>query len=237
MYSRNPMDGRDDAISIASVWGLAKSVVDGTIPSDLFVVRRGPPMAVARREIKDKDAKYVCDAGEGVCREESTQAERSEPSLTDDQILALASMAVRLEEHYGSPQDIEWAVGRRGNLYLLQCRPLQQLEPARGEMAPAPETGTVAGTDEGLLARGGVTASPGAASGPVFVARKELDALRFPDGAVLVTAQALPRWASLPWSRSRAASPATWPTWPGSSGFRPCSTSGPRPRPWPRARS
>jgi pyruvate,water dikinase len=48
-----------------------------------------------------------------------------------------------------------------------------------------------------LILRGGLTASPGAASGQVFIVKKDMDALRFPEGAILVTSQALPRWASI----------------------------------------
>ena len=86
-------------------------------------------------------------------------------------------------------QDVEWALDEKGEIIILQCRPLrQQSRATRGEYdISAPEA----------IVSGGVTGSPGAGFGPVFVVRKESEALLFPVGAILVVRQALPRWAVL----------------------------------------
>jgi pyruvate,water dikinase len=115
------------------------------------------------------------------------------PSLNDDQIMELARVAVEIETYYGAPQDIEWAVDEEGEIYILQSRPLQQRAVEAGT-AKAVESGIA---EDAIILRGGATASPGVAHGPVFVVRKNSDALLFPDGAVLVASQALPRWAAL----------------------------------------
>jgi pyruvate,water dikinase len=193
MYSRNPIDIHDDSIFINSAWGLPKAVVDGTIDCDLFVVARKAPMRIVHADIYDKERKFVCYPLEGVCRIDLTGETRNEPSLTSDQALQLAEIAVQLENHYGSPQDIEWAVGLDGRVYVLQCRPLQQTEVTRYEIPAALKRDTKAA----VLASGGITASPGAACGPVFRVESGLDVLAFPQGAVLVARQALPSWASL----------------------------------------
>ena len=192
LYSRNPLNIRDDSLFINSVWGLAKSVVDGSVASDLFVVSRKRPLSILKREIPKKDRKFVCDSGEGVRRADLTEEESAFPSITEDQVLELAEIGLKLEDSYGSPQDIEWAVTSDGALCLLQCRPLQQIEP-EPRRAEKPETAE----DESVLLQGGVTASPGVASGAAFLVEKNADVLRFPEGAVLVTAQSLPRWAAL----------------------------------------
>lgn len=193
MYSTNPLDIRDCSIFINSVWGLPKAVVDGSVDPDVIVVNRGDPMVVAEKQIKDKPLQYICYADEGVCRMELTADKGSSQSITDEQALALAEMAVKLEEYYGSPQDIEWAVGADGSIYVLQCRPLQQFgNGTTKEIATAERS-----VDARVLAAGGVTAAPGVAAGPVFIVKSDVDKLRFPDGAVLVTAQSLPRWAPL----------------------------------------
>ena len=67
------------------------------------------------REIAVKSNKFVCYPDEGVCRRDTTGPERTQASLTDDQALDLARLAFRLEEHYGTPQDIEWAIDRSGD--------------------------------------------------------------------------------------------------------------------------
>jgi pyruvate,water dikinase len=243
MYSRNPLDIRDDGVVINSLWGLPKAVVDGSAATDLFVVSRGDSMAVRERAIPVKDQKFVCYPEEGVCRLEVTGEESRMASLTDDQVKELARLAVRIEAYYKRPQDIEWALDRAGSVLILQCRPLLQKAEkrpsdndsplpwregtkGRGKSAGAPTLAPQGGGEfevvgeaerernpdqskdarAKVLVRGGVTASTGVGSGPVFIARKDMDALHFPAGGVLVTEQSLPRWATL---LSRAAAVVT----------------------------
>lgn len=193
MYSRNPLDARDASVFINAVWGLPTAVVDGSTPTDLFVVERGKDgPALRERSIKRKFERTVPDEGEGLRREAVEDHRAEQPALTDAQALELAELAARLEEAYGGAQDIEWAVDQEGRVMLLQCRPLTQT-PQPPDEAPAGRA--VEGAEE--LFAGGTAASGGVGAGPVFVARREIDALRFPDGGVLVTPMALPRWAAL----------------------------------------
>ena len=192
MYSRNPVDTRDSSILINSTWGLPKSIVDGSTAADRFVFARGDPPELVSRVIPRKDHKLVSLPHEGISRLNLGAEEAGSPSLTDDQARELARLALLLEGLYGLPQDIEWALEPDGSVVVLQCRQLEQREPGAGPGVEIPEE-----EDRAVLLRGGVTASPGVAAGPVYVVRKDMDALRFPDGGVLVAVQALPRWAAL----------------------------------------
>ncbi len=200
-YTRNPLNVRDDSVFINSVAGLPNAIVDGSADSDVFMVSRGERMDIIQREVAVKRTKFICNPDEGVSRVDLPEKLAARPSLNDDQILELAVMAVSIEEHYGLPQDIEWAYDRSGIL-LLQARPLQQTEDILSSVA---ETGDQELPETVILA-GGVSASPGVGHGQVFIAKKDMDALRFPKGAVLVAAQAQPRWATL---MSRAAAVVT----------------------------
>ncbi len=193
VYSRNPVNVRDDSTLVHSAWGLPKPVVDGRTPADLFVIAQGTPPEIRHREIPDKEQKFVCYPDEGICRMDMTGEEGSRPSISDAQALELARLALQLEDYFAVPQDIEWAVGPSGAITVLQCRPLQQKE-ARDAMPEKEVDKAAAGP---VLLQGGVTASPGTAAGPVFAVHKDMDALQFPDGAVLIAAQSLPRWAPL----------------------------------------
>jgi pyruvate,water dikinase len=191
MYSRNPVNIRDDAIIINSAWGLPKSVVDGSFIPDLYVISRGEPMKVQGKEIAVKDQKYACYPGEGVSRLEIDDDSRSQASIDDGQALLLAQLAVRLEIYYGVPQDIEWAIDKEGAIIILQCRPLKQV----GDHAVT-GAGTAREEEERpVILKGGVSASPGAGAGRVFIVKRDMDILQFPEGGVLVAAQSLPRWA------------------------------------------
>lgn len=153
-----------DVVSIHAVAGLAASAVDGSAPYELYRVGRQPPFSV----------------------------ERAGGLLSSEQVREVARAALRLEEHFGSPQDVEWSYDRAGRLVILQSRPLDSaaLHEAENDHASG-----VAGQEP--LLRGEVTASRGAGSGPVHLVRSKLELLQFPKGAVLVTQVPYPDWAVL----------------------------------------
>ncbi len=202
MYSSNPIDIRDNRITINAVWGLPTPVVNGSAASDLFIITRDEPAVITRKDIPFKEQKFTCYPEEGVCRVESTAEEAQSPSISDEKAKELARLALGLEAYYGSPRDIEWAIQADGSIVVLQCRPL--LRKATHDVpdlmgAMDQEMGTV-------ILQGGFKASPGVAAGPVYMIQRDMDAMQFPEGAVLVAAQSLPRWATL---LSRAAAVIT----------------------------
>jgi len=192
-YSSNFLDTWGKSVVINSVWGLPKPVVDGSTSSDLFLVSREDPLKIISKEVAFKDQKFICYAEEGVCRMDLTGEMGDKPSLSDGQALEVARLALDLEEYYGAPQDIEWALKPDGSIIILQCRPLQDA----GRMGGLDGKGSLRKGPWPVLMEGGFTASPGAAAGPAFIVKKDADILRFPEGAVLVTTQALPRLAVL----------------------------------------
>ncbi len=199
IYTRNPVDMTDDSIFINAAWGLPKLVVDGSDVCDLLVVSRKEPMEVVREDIKAKERTFVCLPDEGVCRMELAGDKKNIAAIAHQRAIELAELAVKIEQYYAMPQDIEWAVTEDGTVYILQCRPLQQMQGGKKDLPEA----AFESEHANVIVKGGITASPGAACGEVYLADKGIDILRFPEGAVLVTRQALPRWASL-LSRSAA---------------------------------
>ncbi len=192
MYTQNPLDSKDDAIYINSTWGLPKAVVDGNDLCDLFVVSRDDALTIQRREVREKGYQVVCFEGEGCIRTATDGSLANKPSLTDEQVRDLADHAIRIEQYYETPQDIEWAIDVEGKIYILQSRPLQQME------AVLPDANLdLKRFESSLLVEGGINASPGVACGKVFKVSKKVDILQFPEGAILVVEQALPTWAPL----------------------------------------
>ncbi len=192
IYSKNPLEARDDRIFIHSVFGLPKAVVDGSVAADLLIVSRNHPPQIVKKHIAEKQQKFVCYPDEGVCKLEIVGGEGFLASIADHTAVELAHIALRIEDHYGVAQDIEWALDDKGEIVILQCRPLRQ-----GTALTERGQNECVIPDCEAIVSGGLTASPGAGFGPVFVVRKEGEALRFPRGAVLVVKQALPRLAAL----------------------------------------
>lgn len=173
LYSRAPDDPRSPFVIIQAAPGLAAAVVDGSGASEQLRVSRTAPHLI-------------------LSRQPASQASESRPTLSEAQAAELAAAGLRLEEHFGAPQDIEWSFDRSGLLYILQSRPLGH---HAGEEIQ--EISMVANDLPEPLLAGGVCASRGVGCGPVFTVRSSLDLLRFPKGAVLVIETPYPDWASL----------------------------------------
>lgn len=185
-YTSDPQDATDRRIRISAAVGLPKAVVDGRFDADLFVVDRDRRAVVQRRIVSQKTA-FVLRPGEGILRQDVPPDVADRPVLTDDQVLAIADIASRLEDHFQTPQDVEWAVLADGRIVVLQARPMHHTV----VLAAAPN---IEGTP---LVSGGVCVSPGVAGGRVSWVRSDREALKMPNGAVLVIDYPDPRWAAL----------------------------------------
>ncbi|MBO1755471.1 phosphoenolpyruvate synthase [Allobranchiibius sp. CTAmp26] len=132
MFTIDTESGFSDAVFITSSYGLGEAVVQGAVNPDEFYVykpalRAGKP-AVLKRGLGSKATKmvYTKDATVGKTIEfvDVDEKERGRLSLTDDEVQELATHALKIEEHYGRPMDIEWGKdGVDGKLYVLQARP------------------------------------------------------------------------------------------------------------------
>ncbi|MCB5291106.1 PEP/pyruvate-binding domain-containing protein [Arthrobacter sp. SO3] len=137
MFTANPANGRRDQLVISAAWGLGESVVSGTVSTDDIVVEAGTGRVLSRRTADKATMTVYADHG---TREQPVPAERRHQPVLDDRAAAeLARYGTRIMEHFGVPQDIEWA--RAGDqFFILQSRPITALpEPA----ADAPDTWTV----------------------------------------------------------------------------------------------
>ena len=94
---------------------------------------------VVRRTIAAKDVEYVPgEDGRGAMRVDVPAERREAPSLDDEQLAELAAVARRVERHFGGHQDIEWAIGHGGELFIVQSRPVTAMtKPAAAAGASA----------------------------------------------------------------------------------------------------
>ncbi|HJV12944.1 MAG TPA: PEP/pyruvate-binding domain-containing protein [Propionibacteriaceae bacterium] len=127
MFTANPSNGRRDQVVISAAWGLGESVVSGSVNTDNIVVRK-PDGAVESSETADKAVMTV--PAERRTQERPVPAEqRRQPVLSDSAAAELAGYGTRIEDHYGAPQDIEWALAN-GQFFILQARPITALPEA-----------------------------------------------------------------------------------------------------------
>lgn len=192
MYSADPGSANQEQVVINAVWGLGKSVVDGSSTPDLILLSKTNPPRILKKEIHPKAQKFVCQPEEGIELLPVAEEEKEAQAINDEQAGVLAELALRLERHFGVPQDIEWVFEKDGSVKIMQSRPLM----IQGQAATAGESPPEE-IDLPVLLSGGVSASPGVACGPAFLVETTVDLLQFPEGAVLVARNPLPQWASL----------------------------------------
>ncbi len=124
VFSANPITGSRDEIVINASWGLGESIVGGTVTPDTFIVRKAD-LAVMQRVIADKQRMTV-SAPRGTREVDVPRFLRKEAALNDEQVVEMAKLARTLEATMEHPVDVEAAYAR-GELYVLQCRPITTL--------------------------------------------------------------------------------------------------------------
>jgi pyruvate,water dikinase len=125
-FTAHPVTGERDRVVINSSWGLGEAIVSGRVTPDSFVVEK-ESLALLERDIYEKELAIYPHPDAGGTIEVRPDCERAAaPSLRDDEAREVARLAVAVERHFGSPQDVEWGKAG-GQVYLLQSRPITTL--------------------------------------------------------------------------------------------------------------
>ncbi len=190
MYTRDPF-GRDPSImKIGATWGLGEPLVSGEGQHDVFLLSR-ETTDIVHQEIHTKDHRLVLSGAGGVRLEVTDGEDRERACVDDDTLRAVARLGLALEDHFGSPQDVEWSLGQDGALHVLQSRPLNLEAPPKAPLVEPSDA-----SQHPILLRGGTVASPGVASGTVIVVGGGA-ATDLPENAILVARVASPKHAVL----------------------------------------
>ncbi|MDN3556318.1 phosphoenolpyruvate synthase [Halomonas maura] len=198
MFTLDTESGYRDAVFVTASWGLGETVVQGAVNPDEFYVHKptlaaGRP-AVLRRNLGSKLIKMIytddASAGKSVETVDVPLADRARFCIDDEQVMALARQAMTIEEHYGRPMDIEWALdGDDGSLYIVQARPetvVSQQEGGKLERFQLKEKGRTLVTGRAIGQRIG--------RGTVKVVFSPDDMDKVHAGDVLVTDMTDPDW-------------------------------------------
>jgi len=144
IFTLNPVTGDTKQIVIEGNYGLGEAVVSGSVTPDDFVVDK-VSLRITERRLAKKNIQYVRDLKTGhTVHEEVPEEKQQLPCINDEEIVRLAELAKRIEQHYGKPQDIEWAIDQDiatapQNTFIVQSRPetvwsMKAAEtPSRGE--------------------------------------------------------------------------------------------------------
>jgi pyruvate,water dikinase len=183
MFTIDPASGRDDRLVIEGAFGLGEAVVSGQVSPDRWVVAKRT-LHVLAHETRHKELVIEgAPGGAGTVTRPADESEADAPALSDDEVRTLADLGRRIEEHYGAPQDTEWAFDAEGRVFILQSRPVTSTGHEHGEAGE-------------VLLRG-LGAAPGAAAGRVRLVGSLAEASTLADGEILVTHMTAPDWVPL----------------------------------------
>ena len=123
MFTLNPVSGDESTVAIDAAWGLGEGVVSGQVTPDSYLFSK-VTRELVKSQIGDKAMECLHDPEAGGTRMVEVDDERrARPCLAEEQVAKLAGLAEKAHKHYGGHQDLEWAIDRDGELFLLQSRP------------------------------------------------------------------------------------------------------------------
>jgi len=175
VFSKNPSFNNEN-ILVEAVYGLGEGIVSGRITPDSYLVSK--ELDILDKKISDKNIAITRTSSGEKEIVKLSEEKSTHQVLKDYQITKLAEIALKLEEHYNLPQDIEFAI-ERNEIYIVQTRPITTLK-KRTEISEIKDF-------QGQVILTGIGASPGIASGKVKIVRNLNDLEKINKGEILVT--------------------------------------------------
>ncbi len=187
MFTIDPASGDRDRLVIEGSLGLGESVVSGQVSPDRYVVDK-ESVHIVKRDVKRKELVIEPLPDGGTRTRELSGEESTKPVLSDEEVLTIARLGVQDEEHYGTPQDTEWAFDDEGQAWMLQSRPVT---------AAGGDKSAELAEHEGEALIRGLGAAPGVGHGDVKIISELSRGNDLKKGDVLVTHMTAPDWVPL----------------------------------------
>jgi len=189
MFTVEPMTNDRNKIVVEGGFGLGEAIVSGAISPDHYVIDKNSNKIIEKRVFKQ--TMMIVRVGT-VTREEEVPEEMQEiQKMSDEEITTIASLGRRIENHYGKPQDIEWAIEGK-NAFIVQSRPVTTYKEAGHEENDKQEVQGAMDASQANVLLKGLGAAPGIAIGSVKILKsaKEIDKIQ--KGDVLVAKMTSP---------------------------------------------
>jgi pyruvate,water dikinase len=218
-FTIHPVTGEEDKVVVEAIWGLGEYIVGGKVTPDRFVLSKSNLEILEKRVSEKRKALFydprsssnveieIPATEEEVKRLSIKYPEIAElivkhgirvdrQALSDEEVKAIAKLALNVESHFGKPMDVEWAIDADipspNNIFLVQARPETVWSRRKAVEKPKEEAVEV---ERGKILVKGIPASPGVAYGRVTVALTVEDAAKkMKKGDVLVTRMTDPDW-------------------------------------------
>lgn len=188
MFTLEPVQGDRNKVVINASWGLGEAIVSGQVTPDEYVIEKAT-LRILDKKIFKKQKKIVYDKKGGTKWAEVPEKLQKTQALSDEAIVRLAQYGIQIENHYGTSEDIEWAIDNDDRMFILQARPETVYQSGKAKKVEEKPM------EQEILVRGlGVSPGQGSGRAKVLLNAKEISA--FADGEVLVTEMTTPDWVA-----------------------------------------
>ena len=179
MFTSHPVTGDKIAI-IEAVWGLGEAIVSGMVTPDHYEYDRTQRKLIV---VNIAEKKLMITRQDSKTVKVELDEEKAKARVLDDkEIEELVKLGEIIEDHYGTPQDVEWAI-ERGKVYIVQSRPITTIREEKKEEVEI---------EEGKILVKGLGASPGIGVGRVKIVLSPDEISKVEEGDVLVTTMTTP---------------------------------------------
>ncbi|MDD5397757.1 MAG: phosphoenolpyruvate synthase [Dehalococcoidia bacterium] len=189
MFTADPSNKNMSTMVIEGAFGLGEVVVGGLVSPDYYEVEKNG-LKVKDARISHKNFKIIRDEKGRNKNVDLSDKEAEQPVLSDAEVQAIARLGMKIEQHYGSPQDTEWAMESK-KVFMVQSRPITTL------IGAAEVVSEELDAEESRELIRGLGASPGRGSGEVRVLTSPDKDDGFESGDVLVAEMTTPDWVPL----------------------------------------
>ena len=124
LFTVNPVTQSNDEMQINASYGLGESVVSGRVTADSYIVNKSGKIIAVTVGSKETQIVY---ADKNTTEEFVSADKRAMRSLNNTEIAGLVKVGLKIEQHYGIPMDIEWAI-YHDEIYILQARAITTLK-------------------------------------------------------------------------------------------------------------
>ncbi len=184
MFTINPATNVENEIVIEAIYGLGEMIVGGEVNPDLYIVNK-KDKKIELLEVKEQEIGMFRDANGENERRAIPENLQGRQKINEKQIIELARLGRKIEEHYGHPQDIEWAV-EKGDVYIVQARAVTTYKPQTAEERPGIQE------EAGKIILKGETAATGVYSGVVKIVHDPSELNKVQKGDIMVTTMTTP---------------------------------------------
>jgi pyruvate,water dikinase len=173
MFTANPLTNDREEVSIEAAYGLGQPVVSGELTPDQYIVNKKSGKIVSRF-VARQTWQFTIAGNTPV-----SKGHQNLQKLSNKKIVELAEIGIRIEKHYGRPQDIEWGI-EDGKIYIVQSRPVTTLVQKNESVL------NVDSSKKGKVLLDGLAASPGVGVGSVKIIKNAKEISKVKKGDILV---------------------------------------------------